>query len=565
MTNPKKHIAVWLAALLLAGPAALTNATPVSPGAADAAADQSLAAALASIRPEALRANIRFLADDLLEGRGTATRGHELAAKFMAAQFENMGLEPAGDQGAYFQNVPLRSFQPDESRTTFSISRAGKVEKLVFRKDYIASGDPARADISVQAPVVYVGFGVTAPEQSYDDYQGLDVRGKIVALVSQAPNFETSLRAHYSSYEMKEANAVAHGAVGIIRVDDPVREGIYSFQEQVRDLSFPSLRWLDPQGRPNDYFPELRGDVTLSLTAVEQFFAGSAHTAKEVFAASKAGKKMSFPLPFTATIHEVTRLQDTRSPNVAAKLRGSDPVLREEYVVYSAHVDHLGIGEPVKGDKIYNGALDNASGSAAVLEIARAFSRMNPRPRRSILFIAVTGEEAGLLGSDYFARYPTVPKTSLVANVNLDEDLMLWPLQDLVVYGAEHSSLGAVAQQAARRLHLEISPDTQPEQVIFIRSDHYSFVKQGVPAIFPEAGVKSSDPAINAKEREAAWQRDIYHQPQDDMNQAFDFEAGAQFARFGFLCGYLIAQATERPTWNSGDFFGERYAKKNPT
>ena len=552
MKNSRKQILLWLGALLL-----LAGASHAAPAGLDAADN-----AMALIRPEALRADIRFLADDLLEGRGTATRGHQLAAKFVAAQFEAMGLEPAGEKGTYFQNVPLRSYRPDEARTTLTLSRGGKQTNLVFRKDYYSLGDPVLAETNVEAPVVYAGFGVTAPEQSYDDYQGLDVKGKIVAVVLQAPNFENSLRAHFSALEVKEAIAVAHGAIGLIGLADPVAEHVYSFQEQVRDLSFPSLRWLDAHQQPNDYFPGLRGTVFLSMDAVEKFFDGSGHTATEVFAASKAGKPLSFPLNMTARIHQVTSLEDTQSPNVAASLPGSDPALRREYVVYTAHVDHLGIGDPVKGDKIYNGALDNASGTACLLEIARAFSRMNPRPRRSILFVAVTGEEAGLLGSDYFARYPTVPQGSMVANVNIDEDLMLWPLQDVIVYGAEHSSLGAVAQQAAGRLHLDVSPDPQPEQYFFIRSDHYSFVKQGIPAIFSEAGVKSSDPSINAKEREAAWEQNIYHQPQDDMNQTFDFESGAKFARFNFLCGYLIAQAAERPAWNSGDFFGEHYGKK---
>jgi hypothetical protein len=357
--------------------------------------------AMNTIRPEAIRAEMRFLSDDALEGRGTGTRGYDIAAKFMATQFESLGLQPAGDSGSYFQRVPLRLQKPDETKTTLVLSRSGKDETLTFRKDYISHGDPVLPETSVEAPVVFVGDGVTAPAQNYDDYQGIDAKGKIVALMADAPNFESSLKAHYSSWELKLQNAAAHGAVGVIFLNDPVFEQLYSFKEQVRDLSFPELRWLDKQQRPNDYFPELKGGAFLSMEATKKFFADSPHSAEEVFAAIKAGKPMSFVTPITAKIHNVTGLQDVASRNVVAKLEGSDPTLKNEYVVYSAHLDHLGIGESVKGDSIYNGALDNASGSAILLEVARAFSGMKTRPRRSILFLSVTGEEAGLLGSDF--------------------------------------------------------------------------------------------------------------------------------------------------------------------
>jgi len=517
--------------------------------------------AMSTIRPEAIRADMRFLSDDALEGRGTGTRGYDIAAKFMATQFESLGLQPAGDNGSYFQNVPLRLAKPDEMKTTLVLSRSGKEETLTFRKDYISHGNPVLAETSVEAPVVFVGDGVTAPDQNYDDYQGIDAKGKIVALMAEAPNFESSLKAHYSSSEVKLRNAVAHGAVGIFVLDDPIFERLYPFSEQVRDLSFLELRWLDKQHRPNDYFPEIKGSAFLSLEATKKFFEGSPHSAEEVFAAIKAGKRLSFMMPLSAKIHNVTGLREVAGRNVVAKLEGSDPSLKNQYVVYSAHLDHLGIGEPVKGDNIYNGALDNASGSAILLEVARGFRSMKTRPRRSILFLSVTGEEAGLLGSDYFAHYPTVSKSSVVANINMDEDLMLWPLRDIVAFGAEHSSLDAVVKKAAARLGLSESPDPLPEEVVFIRSDQYSFVKQGIPAIFPVPGFKSDDPKIKPADIFKNWEETRYHQPQDDMDQpGLDFDAAAKYARFVFLCGFLIAEDSRRPTWNKGDFFGEHYA-----
>jgi len=535
---------------------ARTSAVHANPDAADEA--------MSTIRPEAIRADMRFLSDDALEGRGTGSRGYDIAAKFMASQFESLGVQPAGDKGSYFQNVPLRSMKPDETKTTLMLMRSGSEQTLTFRKDYISHGNPVLPETTVESPVVFVGDGVTAPDQNYDDYQGIDAKGKIVALMELAPNFESSLKAHYSSGAVKLHNAVVHGAVGVIFLNDPVFEQLYSFKEQLRDLSFPELRWLDKQQRPNDYFPELKGNAFLSLEGTKKFFEGSPHSAEEVYAAMKAGKPMSFVMPMTARIHNVTGLRDVMGRNIVGKLEGSDPTLKNEYVVYSAHLDHLGIGEPVKGDSIYNGALDNASGSAILLEVARAFSGMKKRPRRSILFLSVTGEEAGLLGSDYFAHYPTVNKSSVVANVNMDEDEMLWPLRDIVAFGAEHSSLDAVVKKAAGRLDLSESPDPNPEEVVFIRSDQYSFVKQGIPAIFPVAGFKSDDPKIKPAEIFKYWEQTRYHQPQDDMDQpGLDFDAAAKYARFVFLCGFLITEDSQRPTWNKGDFFGEHYAPAN--
>ena len=547
-----KHLVCVSLVLVLALPAV----------AAPAATDPS-DAAMESIRPEAIRAHMNFLADDLLEGRGANSRGYEISARYMATEFESMGLSPAGDAGTYLQNVPLRSIRPDETNTTMSVIRNGKAEKLVFRKDFLTPGDPARKESSVEGPVIYLGFGVTAPELNYDDYKGIDAKGKIVAMVSEAPNFESSLKAHYSSFEQKIANAVAHGAVGLIVVDDPVLEGLYSFKEQVRDLSRPALRWLTKEGAPNDYFPQLRGGAILSLEASKQLFVGSGHTSREVFQAAKEGKPLTFPLPLTVKIHTQVKLEDVGSHNVVAKLEGSDPTLKNEYLVYSAHLDHLGIGEPVKGDGIYNGALDNASGCAILLEVAHAFSNMSPRPKRSILFVAVTGEEAGLLGSDYFAHYPTVNKNAIVANVNMDEDQMLWPLLDIIPFGAEHSTLDGVVKRAAERLHLSLSPDPMPEQVIFIRSDQYSFVKQGIPAVFPTPGLKSSDPKIDPVAIFKEWEETRYHQPQDDMQQPnLDFNQAVKYAQFAYLCGWLITQDPQRPAWNAHDFFGDHYAKK---
>ena len=555
-SHSENRVARWMGALIVIALLVGTRIVLAGNDTADEAA--------ATIRPEAIRAEMSFLADDLLEGRGTGTRGHEIAAKFIASEFEAMGLEPAGDNGTYFQSVPLRAIEPDQVRTTLSLWREGKEQVLVFGRDFISLGDPGRTEVSVKAPVVYAGFGVTASEQSYDDYAGIDAKGKIVAFVSGAPpQLEPTMRAHYSSGAMKATNAAAHGAVGAIMLDSPAGEQIYPFKERVSDLSFPGMRWLDAKGQPNGYFPELRGAVFLSMEATASVLQGSGKSPAEIFAAAKEGKPSSMALPVTAKMEIVSKFRELRSSNVVARVPGSDPKLRDEYIVYTAHLDHLGIGQPVNGDTIYNGALDNASGSACLLEISRAYSKMQPRPRRSILFVSVTAEEAGLLGSDYFAHYPTVAKDLLIANINIDGNLaLLWPIEDVIARGSEHSTLGLTVREAAARLSLDVSPDPFPELVLFIRSDQYSFVKQGIPSVFPSAGTKSSDPNVKPQQIITKWRQTTYHKPQDDMNQPFDFESGAKYARYNFFLGYLVAQKTEKPAWNAGDFFGEHYGKR---
>jgi Peptidase family M28/PA domain len=538
---------IWLAAL-----------APVWAAGAGDAAD----AAMATIRPAAIRADMRFLADDVLEGRGTGARGYDIAAAFVATRFEGLGLAPAGEGGSYFQPVPLRSLRVDQSNSSFSLVQGGRERSLQLRQDVLLAGNPAIADSVVEAPVVFVGYGVTAPESGYDDYKRVDVKGKIVAFMFGAPNFDSSLKAHYTSSLEKRRNAAAHGAAGIILIDDPALENIYPFVKRVRDIAIPEYRWIDREGRPAHYFPQLKAVASLSLEETGRFFAGSGHTAEQVIAAAKAGKLRSFALPLVAKLKTVTQWQELHSTNVAAKLEGSDPDLKSEHIVYSAHLDHLGISSPVQGDAIYNGALDNASGTSEMLQIAGAFSSMQPRPRRSIVFVAVAGEEAGLLGSDYFASYPTVAQKSIVADVNTDQVEMLWPLRDIVAFGAEHSTLNSVVERAAQRLGLVQSPDPMPEEVAFVRSDQYSFVRQGIPSMMVSPGFKSDDPAIVPEKIFEQWAQTRYHQPQDDMQQpGLDFESAAVFGKFAFLCGYEIAQDSARPAWNPGDFFGVHYAR----
>ena len=515
-------------------------------------------AAMQQIRPGAIRAHMRFLADDLLEGRGTATRGQDLAARYIAAQFEALGLEPAGANRTYLQPVPLRRMETQADQCSLALVRHGTEEKLAFGKDYVAPASAIYENAEVRAPAVFVGFGVTAPALGYDDYAGADVRGKIVVVMSGAPRrFPSAERAHYSSGTVKSKEAAARGAVGVVTLWVGDAAAHFAFSRLVGYLETPGYRWLDAQGRPNDSFPELHGAALLSEECARRLFEGAPKTLDQAVADGNAGRPQSFALPLDLAARTVTRHSAATSPNVAALLRGADPELRDEYVVYTAHSDHMGIGPAVDGDSIYNGAVDNASGTAALIEVAHAFTRLPHPPRRSILFVAVTGEEAGLIGSDYYARNPTVPLKSLAADINIDELSVLYDFKDIVALGEEHSSLGKLVREAARRMDLEVSPDPMPEEVAFIRSDQYSFVRQGVPAVMVMEGFKARDPKIDAKKLVLDWEAKRYHTPQDDMSQPLNFEAAVRATRLQFLIGYLTAQSDHRPAWNQGDFFAQ--------
>jgi len=516
---------------------------------------------LQQIRPEALRAHMEFLADDLLEGRGTGTRGFQLAANYVRAQFEEMGLKPAGGSGSYFQSIHFRRSELLRDQCSLTLKRNGSEQKLMMEKDFVMVGDPLRTDTNAEAPAVFAGYGVTAPKFHYDDYFGVDVRGKIVvALYGAPPSFPSAPGAHYSDSTVKLNNAAAHGAVGLLIVWGAKVEERTPFSELVRFYRQPTMRWLDGKGLPNDVEPRIRARATISSGVATVLLEGSGKSWKDVVATALASKPQAFPLAGTISLRVVSRHSEVESPNIAAILPGSDAQLRNEYVVFTAHADHLGIGVPVNGDDIYNGAADNASGTAALIEIARAFAHLPQAPHRSLLFIAVTGEEEGLLGSDYYAHNPTVPISQTIANVNMDEVSFLYDFKDIVPLGGEHSSLGAVVDDVARHMSLEVSPDPAPEEVYFVRSDQYSFVAQGVPSIYIGEGYKTVDPKLDGKKMQFDWENKRYHLPSDDMAQPLDFNAMVKCTRVDLAAGYEIAQHTERPRWYSGDFF-EHFGK----
>ncbi len=520
-------------------------------------------AALKVISPDRIKEHMTVLAGDALEGRGLGSKGYEGALQYVEKTLTADGLAPAGENGGFRQRVPLRNAVVDQKASSVTItSKAGK-RTLVYGKDYLLSAAQLRTDVTLDdAPIVFVGYGVSAPAQGYDDYgAGIDVKGKVVAYLSGAPaKLASNERAYYSSGTVKEAEAVKRGAVGTISFTSP-DDPRFRWDVSVATSTQGNYAWVDGQGRPNRGDAALRGSASLNHSGVAAVFAGSPKPAAEVFAAAAKSEPQAFDLATRVSMTTKSTHTGVESANVVARLEGSDATLKNEHVIYIAHVDHFGRGVAMNGDDIYNGAHDNASGVAIVLEIARAFKSLPSAPKRSVVFLFVTAEERGLLGSDYFARNPTVPAAGIVADLTLDMPFLFHPLKDIVPYGAQHSSLSGPVSKAAKKMGLAIGEDPIPEQVLFIRSDHYSFVRQGVPSLFIKSGFATGDTrdggAINA-----AYRRDVYHKPNDDMNQAFDFGAGADHARVNFLTGWQVAQETARPTWNTGDFFGGLFGKR---
>jgi hypothetical protein len=517
-----------------------------------------------NVSPDAVKGHMTFLSDDLLEGRLPGTRGFSLASKYMEAQFVSLGLKPVVGDTSYIQRVPLQKGWIDESNCSFTLIDKNKKEtKLTYGKEFILSPYYAAAQSSVTAPLVFVGFGVSAPEFKYDDYRKIDVKGKIVVYINDAPqSFPTGERAYYTTADSKYREAIKRGAVGVVSFTLPTNKR-FSWDASVRRGKVGSFKWVKADGVAANSYEELKTIGSFNNQFANQLFAHAPVGLQKIYDLAAEGKSQSFPLNLSASIQVQTNTRPVESSNVVGVLPGSDPALKNEYIVYSAHLDHLGVGAPVKGDSIYNGAHDDASGNAILLEIIRAYKALPVRPKRSIIFTSVTGEEMGLLGSDYFISNLPMKAGRVVANLAIDMPFFFHPVLDIVPYGAEHSSLGQQTQKAAQDLGLKISPDPFPEQVVFIRSDHYSFVKKGIPALFIKSGFMTvpSD-TVDRSKSDVGWRSTIYHTPQDEMNQPFDFSGAAMHAKVNFLIGYYVSNEAAPPAWNKGDFFGQKFAGK---
>jgi hypothetical protein len=537
---------------LVAGAAATPSHVTVAPPALPAGA----AAASASLSGARIAADVAFLADDALEGRATGSRGFRLAAAYVANRFAALGLEPGGDS-SWFQVVPFRVARLDAGNSSMALVR-DQSASWRLGQDAIVAPDQLRELVTSQGALAFAGFGVSAPELGYDDFASLDVTGKIVVEFSGAPpRFPNDQRAYYGSRQVKEQLAAAHGATGMLLITRPADRMRTNWTGLVRQWNFPAYRWVDGSGALVGVQALLTVIGRLSDSSATSLFDGAPKSFASAAADADSGVAGGFALPASLQARIASRHSAAASPNVVAFLRGSDPKLAGEAVVLTAHLDHLGITAPVAGDSINNGAYDNASGTATLLEVARAFARMPVRPRRSLLFVSVTGEEEGLLGSDFFARHPAPAGLREVAEINLDELLVLRPTTHVIAIGGEHSSLGATFERAARLTGFQVMPNPTPENVPFVRSDQFSFVKQGVPSVFPRSGADGTPEGLEELHQ---WTMKRYHQPSDDMSQPFDWESSARFGRLVFDTAWLVAEAPQAPQWNVDDFFAKKFA-----
>lgn len=516
---------------------------------------------------KAIEAHMAFLGDDSLEGRDTGSRGHQIASNYIATQLAGLGLEPAGEQG-YFQSVPMRKALLVQSSAKMSLTKDGKTTNFEYPKQFFTGPSTLHAKVDVTAPLVFVGYGLVSKEFNLDDYANLDVKGKIVVMLSGRPkSLPSEEAAHIQS--LKAENAAERGAVGVITLHTPSEEKVRPYANSLMYLTSPRMRWLHKDGKAEGEFESLTGSAYLHPDAAKVLFAGASRSLDDIFADLAAEKvPTGFALEGTVNLKRESTTEDITSPNVAAVLPGSDPKLKDEYVVITAHSDHIGFSNDVRSkDKINNGLMDNAAGVSIMLETARLFAQQAQRPKRSLLFVAVTGEEKGLLGADYFAHYPTRPIDKLVANVNIDMPVLLYPFADIVAFGANHSSLGATVDNAAAAVGITQSPDPMPEQAIFTRSDHYTLVQKGVPSVFLMTGFTSKDPKQKGGEVWGKFFAKHYHKPTDDKAGltadfgAIRYDAGATFADINFGITTQVANNPQRPVWLKDSFFGKIFGK----
>ena len=515
--------------------------------------------ALIEADPAHLRADMAFLADDLLEGREAGTRGDALAQLYISSRFAQIGLAPAGGAGGYLQRFRVRA-----TRLGSADLRIG-ARGFANGEDIAVFGDPLETEQQIEARAVFAGYGIVAPERGLDDYRGLDVRGKVVAVLGGPPAFlPVAEAAHYGSAEQQRLAAEARGAVGLVILWTPALEQRFAFDGLRSLLGRTDLSWIGPDGRPSVAAPGVRLRAFVRGAAAEALLAGApkgyAALLSEAPRRSPAGFALKAPISLARrSVHD----DGLATANVAGLLPGSDPAMSDEIVVVTAHYDHVGVGEPVAGDAIYNGALDNAVGTAMLIEVARLLAAAPARPKRPILFLAVGAEEKGLIGSDYFAAHPSV-SGRIVADINLDGAMPFYDFSDVIAFGAEQSQMGERLAAAAGQLGLSVAPDPFPEEGIFTRSDQYSFVKRGVPSLFLYMGFRDLGGRDVGRRLWDELNATIVHKPGDDLSQPIDYRVAAKFADVFRRVTLETANAAERPRWYRESPFGRLFAPDQP-
>lgn len=531
-----------------------------------ACAHPSASHGLRAIDPARLEATTRTLSSDEMAGRAPGTPGGARAEEYVAEQFRAMGLEPAGDGGTFFQTVPLlQATRVDAESSLVVHTRAGDVTPQLDR-ELLLFGSAQGTDIAIDAPLVFAGYGIGRPELGYDDLEGVDVRGKVALVFGGSPRsvggrpLDAALHAVLAARRPRAEGLRDRGAIAVVEVYDPVLAERLPFTVLAPKLGGPTLTWLEGD-RPGNLAP--LPVVMISAPAFDRILAAipGAPQGKELWKVLDQGGRQTLDVGASVSLRIRSTHARIAARNVLARLPGTDA---SETVVYSAHLDHVGVGDAVGGDKIYNGALDNAIGVAAILEVAHAFVALGRKPRRSILFAAVTAEEAGLIGSSYLVHHSPVPLDQIVADLNVDGLTPYYEVHDIVALGAEHSTLARPVAEAARQLGLAVSPDPDPAEVSFIRSDQFSFVREGVPSIFAAAGfLDAKGGSASNRALVDAWTEQRYHQPSDEWQADYRAEWTLPETRFHFLVGLFVADAAERPRWNAGDVFAT-FAKKAP-
>jgi Zn-dependent M28 family amino/carboxypeptidase len=522
-----------------------------------------LAAAVAlaqstDISGERIRAHVKFLSSDLLEGRGVGARGGDLATEYIAAQFALVGAKPSGDAGTYFQNLTLVGVNPQPTSTL-------KAGSTTFRwlDDFVGVTYQQKTDAAFDADAIFVGHGIVAPEYQWDDYAGVNVKGKVVVLFTNEPPsddpkfFTGRALTYYGRWTYKYEEAARHGAVAAIIIHTTPTAS-YGW-----DVVRGSWAREDSQVKLAPGAEQLALAAWVTKDAGEKLAASLGHSVDELLKMvdTRGFKAMPMPMRISGTAPATVREIHTR--NVVAKIEGSDPKLKNEAVIFSAHWDHLGIGDPVQGDAIYNGAADNATGCAMIIEIARAWAALPEKPKRSAIFLAVTAEEAGLRGSEYYGQHPMVPAGKTAADINLDMFMPWGRARDVNVTGAERTTLYPLVQEAAKRFGLTITPDPRPEAGTYYRSDHFSFARVGIPAFSIDQGIDLlGKPAGTGKKLFDEFEDKHYHQPSDEYHDDWDFTGMEHYARFAMLIGVNTANVSKMPTWQPGDeFLAAREAK----
>ena len=492
--------------------------------------------------------HIEYLASDDLKGRDTGSEGHLKAARYVAGEFERSGLKPAGTSG-YFQPVKFDVKQIVEDESSLALVRDEKAEPLVLGDDANFS---LRGDIqeSTEAPAVFAGYGFGVPEKSYDDLAGLDVKGKIVVYLAGGPkSIPGPLKSHYQSGAERWKYLKAAGAIGVANIPNPKSMDIPWSRMRLARL-MPSMSLADPSF---DETAGLRLALVINPERADKFFEGTGHNIAEILKAADADEALpKFPLAVTVRARVHLKKSAVESQNVAGLLPGSDPKLKNEYVFLTAHLDHVGVGPAINGDSIYNGAMDDASGIASILEIARLIHESHAKLRRSLVFLAVTGEEKGLQGSRYFNGHPTVNERNIIADINLDMFLPLHALHYIEVQGLAESTLGDDIRAVAKDAGVEVQADKEPQRNLFIRSDQYSFIKKGIPALAFKFGYLPGSPEETLHKE---WLKNRYHAPSDDLDQPVDKAAAAEFDEILLKLAERIANASERPQWKPDSFF----------